>query len=236
VSFGNVDIQGAPQTITVRIRNTGQAPLDVGSFTRTPNAAFTFALPTAQTIPPNGEATFLVTYTPTVALATDETVTITHSIAGDIALPSTGMIVLRGHPVDRDLTIVGLPLFPETFRNPGTLGPVRTVAVKNTGTAPLNISSVTSSAPAVWKVLDPDAVVIPPDATMDIRVRFEPTGPGPTDAKLLIVIDDDDDGPPITPKTTEVDLSGNCVDRRVSFNPTSIDVGYVEIGQTITLP
>lgn len=235
VNFGNVDIQGAPQQITVRIRNTGQAPMDVGSFTRTPNAAFTFALPTAQTIAPNAEATFVVTYTPTVALASDETVTITHSLAGDIALPNTGMIVLRGHPIDRDLTIVGLPLFPETFRNPGTQGPVRTVSVKNTGTAPLQISSVTSTMPDVWKVLDADAVAIPPDATMDIRVRFEPTTPGRADARLLIVNDDDDDGPPITPKTTEVDLSGNCVDRRVSFNPTSINVGYVEIGETITL-
>jgi outer membrane protein OmpA-like peptidoglycan-associated protein len=236
VNFGNVDIQGAPAMMTVRLRNTGAAPLDLGSFTRTANPAFTFTLPATQTVAPNGEAMFVVTYAPTVALAADETVTITHSIAGDIALPATGMIVLRGRPTDRDLSVIGgNPVFPETFRNPGTLGPVRTVSIRNTGTAPLQISSVTSSDPDVWKVLDTDAIAIPPAATMDIRVRFEPTGPGRSDERLLIVNDDDDDGPPITQKTTEVTLSGNCVDRRVSFNPTTINVGYVEIGQTYTI-
>ncbi|MDQ3333928.1 MAG: choice-of-anchor D domain-containing protein [Myxococcota bacterium] len=236
VDFGNVDIQGAPAMVTVRLRNTGAAPLDLGSFTRTANAAFTFTLPATQTVAPNGEAMFVVTYAPTVALAADETVTITHSIAGDIALPATGMIVLRGRPTDRDLSVIGgNPIFPDTFRNPGTLGPVRTVSIRNTGTAPLQIASVTSSDPDVWKVLDADAITVPPAATMDIRVRFEPTGPGRSDERLLIVNDDDDDGPPITQKTTEVALAGNCVDRRVSFNPTTINVGYVEIGETYTI-
>ena len=237
VNFGSVDIQGAPQMQTVRIRNTGAAPLDVGSFTRTPNAAFTFTLPTAATIAPAAEISFVVTYAPTIALAADETVTITHSIAGDINAPATGMIVLRGHPTDRDLEIIGgNPLFPDTFRNPGANGPVRTIPIHNPGTAPLNISSIASTDPDVWKVLDPDAITIPPEATMDVRVRFEPTGPGRSDARLQIVNDDDDDGPPITPKTTEVMLSGNCVDRRVSFNPSAVNVGYVEIGETFTIP
>jgi outer membrane protein OmpA-like peptidoglycan-associated protein len=237
VSFGNVDIQGTAPQITVHVKNTGAAPLDIGNFTRTPNAAFTFTLPGASTIPPAGEITFVVTYAPTVALASDETVTITHSIAGDISAPATGMIVLRGRPTDRDLQIVGGdPQFPDTFRNPGTLGPVRTVSIRNSGTAPLQISSVTSTVPDVWEVLDPDPIVIPPSATMDIRVRFEPTGPGRADARLLIVNDDDDDGPPITQKTTEIILAGNCVDRRVSFNPNTINVGYVEVGTTYTIP
>lgn len=237
VSFGNVDIQAAAPSITVKVKNTGAAPLDVGNFTRTPGTAFAFTLPGASTIPPAGEISFVVTYAPTVALASDETVTITHSIAGDIAAPATGMIVLRGRPTDRDLEIVGGdPQFPDTFRNPGTLGPVRTVSIRNPGTAPLQISSVTATDPETWKVLDPDAITIPPNASMDIRVRFEPTGPGRADARLQIVNDDDDDGPPITQKTTEVTLAGNCVDRRVSFNPNTINVGYVEIGTRYTLP
>ena len=240
VSFGNVDIQGAPQSITVRIRNTGQAPLDVGSFTRTPNAAFTFTLPSAQTILPNTEAAFIVTYAPTVALAADETRDHhaldrrRHRAAGagdrhDRAARPPG----RSRPVDRRRR----PAVPRHVPQPRHRW-VRSapISVKNPGTAPLQISSVASSVPDVWKVLDADAITIPPDATMDIRVRFEPTGPGRADARLLIVNDDDDDGPPITPKTTEVQLAGNCVDRRVSFNPTTINVGYVEIGQTITLP
>jgi outer membrane protein OmpA-like peptidoglycan-associated protein len=236
VNFGNVDIQGAPQMQTVRLRNTGAAPLDLGSFARTPNSAFTFTLPSgSQTVQPNQEVSFAVTYTPTVALAVDETVTITHSILGDILAPSMGMIVLRGHPIDRDLTILGgAPLYPDTFRNPGTDGPVRVVQINNSGTAPLTISSVKSTDETVWKVLDPDATVVPPGATLDVRVRFEPIGPGRADAKLQIINDDVDGPPPITPKTTEVPLSGNCVARGVTLGPERIDLGYVEIGATLT--
>ena len=238
VDMGEVDIQGgAPVQATVRLRNTGAAPLDLAAFTRTANDAFTFTLPSDTTIAPAGEISFVVTYAPTVASASPETVTITHAIDGDINAPAMGMIVLSGRGLDRDLQILDpLPVFPDTFRNPGSAGPVRNVSIHNLGTAPLQIASITSTDPAVWKVLDPEAIAIPPNATLDVRVRFEPTAPGISRARLQIVNDDDDDGPPITNKTTEVNLEGNCITRNVRLDPSSINVGYVEVGETITLP
>ena len=237
VNLGDVDIQGSPTQAMVRLRNTGAAPLDLSSFTRTANPAFTFTLPGNTTLAPNTETSFVVTYGPTVASASPETVTITHAVAGDINLPAQNMIVLSGRGIDRDLRILDpLPAFPETFRNPGVAGPVRNVSIQNIGNAPLVISSIVSTDPAVWKVLDPDPITIPPNARLDVRVRFEPTDPGINRARLQIVNDDDDDGPPITTKTTEVMLEGNCVDRRVAFNPTTINLGYIEVGDTVTIP
>ncbi|MDQ3299863.1 MAG: choice-of-anchor D domain-containing protein, partial [Myxococcota bacterium] len=239
LDFGAVDIQGPPAVRQVTLRNTGNAPLDLASFARTASPSFTLALPANTTLAPNAEVTIIVTYAPTVARAagSEETFTISHSIAGSLGAPAIGTVVVRGRGIDRDLVLGPTPVFPDTFRNPGTLGPVRIVAVTNPGEAPLTITATMVSNDAeVWKLLDPDPIIVPPGATVEIRVRFEPkmAGPAPS-ARLQIVNDDDDDGPPVTTKITEVVLSGNGVGRNVQLNPNRFDVGYVDVGSSISL-
>ncbi|MBA3822192.1 MAG: choice-of-anchor D domain-containing protein, partial [Deltaproteobacteria bacterium] len=240
VDFGIVDIQTAGTTSMITLRNTGTAPLELAGFQRTVGPAFVLSLPAATQLLPGQALVIPVTYAPTVARAagSEETVTLSHSIDGDIALPATGTIVLRGRGVDRDMVLGPTPAFPDTFRNPGTLGPVRLIAVTNPGEAPLRIAAAMVSNDAeVWKLLDTDPVDIPAGATFEFRVRFEPklAGPAPP-ARLQLTNDDDDDGPPITTKITEVELTGMGRDRNVAFNPGAIDLGYVELGETVTLP
>ncbi len=240
LDFGAVDVQGPPAVRQVTLRNTGNAPLDLASFARTASPSFTLALPANTTLAPNAEITIVVTYAPTIARAagSEEAFTISHSIAGALGAPAIGTVVVRGRGIDRDLVLGPTPVFPDTFRNPGTLGPVRIVAVTNPGEAPLQITAtMVSNDTDVWKLLDTDPIVVPPGATVELRVRFEPklAGPAPS-ARLQIVNDDDDDGPPVMTKITEVVLSGNGVARNVQLNPNRFDVGYVDVGSSISLP
>ncbi len=232
VDFGAVDVQGPPATQTIKITNNGTGPLDLTGFQRTADAEFTFTLPPDTTLQPTQALDIVVTYKPVVAspAGSEETVTLSHAIAGDLDGPTSQAIVLRGRGIDRDLELAATPAFPDTFRNPGDLAPVRGARIRNLGEAALKVSAVMlDNGAGVWELLDASPVEIPQGATQEFRVRFAPRTAGRAEAKLLIT-HDDDARPPVS-----IDLVGNGLDRAVRFTPDTIRIGYTPVGVPVTI-
>jgi len=235
VDFGTVDIQTGPVTKVVTITNTGDGPLDLGSFVREDGGAnthFTFTLPGDTTLAPGNALPISVTYTPTVVTMPTEEVVIDHTIAGDINAPSAATITLRGKAIDREIDITATTTFPDTFRNPGADAPVRPVTVTNTGEATLHITAamVTSADPAVWTLVDATPQDVPGGASFDFLVRFAPTSVGTQPTGTLTLTSDDSSEP-----MAEVTFSGNGIDRNVAFGAPRVDLGFTGVGVPVTL-
>jgi photosystem II stability/assembly factor-like uncharacterized protein len=76
-----------------------------------------------------------------------------------------------------------------------------TIHIQNPGTAPLTISSVTSSDPHFWP--GRSSLVIPPGSSDSLAIGYRPTVAGPDTATIMLVADD-----PLTPHTVHVSGSG----------------------------
>ena len=240
VDFGNVDRDGPPAMRTVTITNTGAADLNLSAFARNPvGGPFAFTLPANQVVIPGGHLDVVVTYTPTVEHATNafDQVVLSHNIAGVLGGPASQMITLRGRGIDRHISLAAPPVFPETFRNPGSKAPEMPVTVTNTGEATLSISAVMVTNSDVWHVVDPNPVNIPSKGSHDFLVRFEPKIMGAAPVGRLVFMNNDNSLPaPIA----AMNLTGNGLDRRVVMTdpagmPT-IDLGLTAIGIPVTLP
>ncbi|MBA3464447.1 MAG: choice-of-anchor D domain-containing protein [Deltaproteobacteria bacterium] len=235
IDFGNVDRDGPPATRMVTITNTGSAPLDLSGFTRNPiNGPFTFTLPGASTVPVGGQVDINVTYTPVTehAPGQSEQVVISHNIAGILNGPTSQMITIRGRGVDRHIALDAAPVFPDTFRNPGSAAPVRTVTVRNTGEAPLSISAVMLTNDDVWQLLDTSPVTIPPNGSHDFMVRFLPKVAGKAPVGQLTFMNNDNSSP--TPMAIVL-LNGNGIDRSVMMGDPEIAFGLTAIGIPVTI-
>ncbi|HEU0035308.1 MAG TPA: choice-of-anchor D domain-containing protein [Kofleriaceae bacterium] len=233
LDFGAVDIRGTPVTASVTITNTGQAPLDLGAFTRNvANSHFQLALPAAQTLAPGATLAIPVTYAPTVVNVPAEQVVLSSTVAGVLGGPTSQSITLRGRGIDREIQLGAPPAFPDTFRNPGDAAPVRAVKVENLGEAPLVVSAamVTAADPDVWTLVDATPVTIPGLASRDFLVRFAPKTIGAAPPGTLVITNDDGDE-----MMAAVTLTGNGIGRNVAFNTMEIDVGYTGIGIPLTV-
>ena len=235
VDFGSVDIDGPPAIKTITIANTGDGPLDLSSFARTPTTGpFTIVLPSDQTIAVGAHVDIPVTYTPTVEQAAGafEQVVLSHGIAGVLNGPAMQMITIKGRGVDRHLAVDAPPVFPDTFRNPGATAPVRAVSVHNTGEATLSISAVMVTNDDVWQLLDGNPVDIPANGSHDFMVRFAPKVAGKAPVGELTFMNNDNSVP--APMAIVL-LNGNGLDRAVAMGEPVIDFGYTGIGIPVTL-
>jgi outer membrane protein OmpA-like peptidoglycan-associated protein len=230
IDFGGVDIRGAAVTNTVTFTNTGDGPLDLAGFATSPNNPhFTFTLPGATTLQPGGHLDLPITYKP--QFVTAESIMISHTISGVLGGPATGTVVVRGHGTDRDLSVLEIPTFPDTFRNPGDQAPVRAVRIGNSGEATLHVTAVMVTNDAdVWQLVDTTPIDIPGLASHEFLVRFAPKVAGKAPQAALEVTSDDPQS-----ATTRVDLMGNGIDRRVMFAPTAVDVGFTGIGVPVSI-
>ncbi|HSK04690.1 MAG TPA: choice-of-anchor D domain-containing protein, partial [Kofleriaceae bacterium] len=230
LDFGPVDVLAPAAAQMITITNTGDGPLDLGSFTLAPDpapAAFTIAPPGDTTLEPGGSLSIPVTYKPTLVAA--EAVTLSHSVAGAINTPAANMLMIRGRGIDREIEVT-TPLFPDTFRNPGDQAPVRPAKITNLGEAPLKVSGVmVTNDRDVWQLLDPSPVVIPAGASHDLLVRFAPKTSGRAAAELLIVNDDRDE------MLVKIELVANVIDRSVRFGPDEIQLGYTGVGVPVRI-
>ncbi|HWO25363.1 MAG TPA: choice-of-anchor D domain-containing protein [Kofleriaceae bacterium] len=236
LDFGNVDVQGPHVSQTITITNTSGGTLYLTSFARSddPNFDFDFEimLPGNTTLQPDGSVSIPVTYKPSIAAPPDSErlVRLNYLIGGIVNGPVWGTITIRGRGIDRKLSVEPPPMFPDTFRNPGALAPVRAVTVRNLGEATLKVSAVTISD-AAWQVVDATPVDIAKGASHDFLVRFAPTAVGSTQAELVIM-NDDNDRP-----MASVALVGTGINRNVQFGPEGaqeINLGYTGVGVPIT--
>ena len=186
--FGATPV-GTPVARTYTIRNTGTVPLTIGAIS---SSAGTFAVSNIPaSVAAGGTATFTVTYNAAAAGAANATITVssndpdvadssytfavtgsafsvqnvqvfdpgnTVQIADGDATPSTG------DGTDFGTTIVGTPV-------------VRTYTIRNSGTQPLSISSITSSSASFTVSGAPASVAGGATATFTVTLAAGAVGP-----------------------------------------------------------
>jgi len=186
--FGATPV-GTPVVRTYTIRNTGTVPLTIGAIS---SSAGTFAVSNIPaSVAAGGTATFTVTYNAAAAGAANATITVssndpdvadssytfavtgsafsvqnvqvfdpgnTVQIADGDATPSTG------DGTDFGTTIVGTPV-------------VRTYTIRNSGTQPLSISSITSSSASFTVSGAPASVAGGATATFTVTLAAGAVGP-----------------------------------------------------------
>lgn len=234
IDFGPVDVQSSTSEMRrITITNMGQATLDLTTFTRTnvtgDPSTVTFTVPPNASLQPNQSVVVDVTYKPNIVEPVE--VHLGHQIAGVFGGPTTGNIVIKGRGIDRNFMLLSdSETFPATFRNPGSMAPVKPIKVRNLGEAPLAITAVmiTDGDPEIWQLVDPSPVTIPGLGEHDFQVKFLPKVSGAMDTAVLQLMHDDDMAP-MTP-LARVPLSGLSIDRMANFTTDVIRLGYTGVG------
>jgi hypothetical protein len=237
VDFGPTDLDAGPQTRDLVITNSGVANLDLTNFIRSANARFTATLPAgAQELAMGASVTIPITYTPDTErpAGQEDAFTITHDLEGVFGGPDSQTITIQGRGVDRHIEVGAAPTFPPTFRNPGSMAPVRTITITNTGDATLDISAVMITNDDVWQLQGASAVQIPGQGSHDFMVSFTPKVAGAAPTGTMVIMNNDNTTAQ-TPMVT-VELEGMGLDRNVALLGEPIDVGVTAIGLPITLP
>src|SRR5690606_2166211 len=167
-----------------------------------------------------------IVVTPTADDGTTITNTATVSSTAADPDPSDNTAAIDTLVIDREIAVTATSQFPDAFRNPGDLAPVRPITVTNTGMATLHVTSVTvaTTDPAVWTLVDPGPQAIPPGGSFDYLLRFSPTAIGPAPEATVTIASDDRDEP-----TSTVVFTGMGIDRNVAFGDPTIDLGFTGV-------
>jgi hypothetical protein len=183
LSFGSqaVNTTSASQTFTVT--NTGTAPLTVTSITSTDTTQF----PGTQTcttaaISPNATCSISISFKPTTAGQKTATITVNHNATGGSTTASVSGTGATESAPAITLTPSSLSFGSQTVN---TTSSSQTITVKNTGTAPLAVSSVTTTTdfPATQTCT---ASSIAPSGSCTVNVTFKPSSAGQKTASIVI--------------------------------------------------
>jgi hypothetical protein len=210
-SFYNV--RTAPQPVTVV--NTGDVPLTFNTgglggggaqFAATPAPTAT----SCNNVAPGGTCTFNVTFDPTAVSPNPSTATMTINTGGGTTAQTvalTGTLLVPTYSVSQTSLTFSSPLNVQTA--------AQTVSISNTSSngAPLSISSVniTGASSGAGFAASSCPAILPATAgsnTCTVSVTFRPTSgtPNPKTANLNFNV-----GPPATPATTTVSLTGTVI-------------------------
>jgi hypothetical protein len=230
-SFGNqlVGIASAAQNVT--LQNTGTATLNITTIaiTGTNSVDFTQTNTCGSSVAASSSCTISVIFTPSATGARSGSVTLTDSASDSpqsVGLSGTGVV-----------PVVSLSPGSEIFANQlvGTTSSAQTVTLQNTGTGPLNISSIAVTGANVGDFAQANncGVVVAAGANCSVNVSFTPGTTGSRSASLSFT--DNASGSP-----QSVNLSGTGVAPVVSLSPTSEVFGSQLVGttsatQTVTL-
>lgn len=230
-----VGTSSASQSVTVT--NSGSAPLNFSAFTLTGTAAGDFVrggtCATASPLAAAGTCTITVTFAPTATGARSATLTIASDASnGNAAVSLSGTATAAPAPV------AGLAPASLAFGNQtnGTTSSARSITLTNSGTAALNISSITATAPFAVSSTTCGASLATA-TSCSVSVTFAPTALGAASGNLSVA--SNAAGSPHT-----AGLSGTSVvaSPALAWNPTTTTVpfGNVTVGdpavtQTVTL-
>lgn len=226
VDFGAIAVGATSQAQAITVINTGAGTLTIGSASigGPDAAAFTLApvnLPA--TIPPNGTQSFSVTFAPKMVSSAGAKLTIASDDPGrmtaDVALLGRGVsgtVAVSPSTIDFGPVLVGRTSAP------------RSVEIRNVGSAPLSVASLTLSGPQAAAYAMNGAPMLPsvvaPGQGITLTLALTPAMAGAAPASLQIASDD-----PMTPQA-KVDLTGTGVSTQLSVSPTAIDFGYGKVG------
>ena len=244
LDFGPTDIDAGTVTQTITVQNMGTAPLTLGATTPSCTAPcpYAFSATGAQSVAPGGMFTVNVQYTPALEKpgpcpgANCDVASITWPYSGvcgggsTCMGPSTVTVMIQGRGIDRHIVASPAPVFPDTFRNPGTAAPVMPVTIMNTGEATLHVSAAMLSNDPIWQLLDTAPVDVPGHGMFDFHVKFSPTMAGKAPDGQLVIMDNDNGMPMVM-----VVLQGNGINRNVEMAPNVINLGYTGVGIPVHL-
>ena len=176
VDFGNQKVGTSSQARVVRVTNDGAVPLTITELSATPS--FNVTLTPSQTLPitiaVGGHRDLSVTFTPIDPVKiTDGAITITSNASNATAGSTTVRLLGTGVSLATDVSPRALPSFGDQRIN--TSSAAQQVKVRNAGSTPLEIDTITAAAPFV---LDPSPSLpftLQPGAEETVSVKFHPT-------------------------------------------------------------
>ncbi|MFH1566748.1 MAG: choice-of-anchor D domain-containing protein [Gemmatimonadota bacterium] len=216
LAFGNVAL-GANASLALTVSNPGTALLVVVS-TASSDGQYV-ADQDGFSVAAGGSLVVNVTFTPTASGAQPATLTFTHNAAGSpTSVPLSG----TGTSPSLSLSPASLAFGPVTVGSSSSLA----LTIFNTGGAPLDVTSVTSSDGQ----FTPDATnfTIAAGGNSTVNVTFAPSGAGAQTATLTVV--HNAVGSPAT-----VPLSGTGTVPLISVAPGSLAFGNVVVGAAASL-
>jgi hypothetical protein len=211
-----------PQTVT--LTNLGSATLTVSNIQITGTNPGDFTQTSAcPTVAPGFSCAIAVTFSPIAVGARTATLTITDNATG-----SPHSVTLNGTATAGALPAVTLTPTSLAFPNVplNTAATPKTVTVKNTGSATLNVTnvSITGTVPGNWGQTN-NCTSVAVNATCTITVTFTPTSLAAQTGTVTIT-----DNAPNTPQT--VSLTGNGTGAAVQLQPSSLSFGARTVGAT----
>ncbi len=231
LAFGSqrVGTPSAAQTITVR--SSGSSALSITSIAVTGANAGDFAQTNNCPVSPatlavNATCTVSVTFTPGATGARSASVSITDNAAGS---PQTAALTGTGTAPTATLTPPSLSFVAQTT---GTTSPAQTSTLRNSGTAPMVISSIVMTGTNAADFAQVSDCPLSPatlgvNATCTISVTFTPGATGARTASVSIT--DDASG---SPHSLGLSGTGAAAAPSVGLNPTSLDFGTRAVGTT----
>jgi|GEM_PF-4968024 len=229
VSAGSVT-SGSSGTATFSVTNRGGAALSVTGITVSGSDAAMFTVsPASFTINAGGAAQAVtVTFTPTSAGAKSASLSIAHNASG-----SPTSVTMTGNGTTAPVPVLELEVpslgFEEVEVNKT---PLKELFIKNTGTAVLNITSMSLSGDHANQFrFSPSTLTVQAGGRQSVQIVFAPTTTGDKLARLNIT--HNASGSP-----TAVPLTGKGVIRGVAgppaFTPSALTFGNVKVGQPAT--
>jgi len=208
----NVGTQSAAQTVT--ISNFGGSQLNLSNIAAPGPFAETNNCPSQLIAGAN--CTVSVTFTPTVTGPANESLTV-YDDSGNAGIVQTATLTGTGTAPAASLSPTSLSFSGQVV---GTTSGAKSVTLKNTGTGPSQVTSLSASAP--FSAANNCSGSLAPASSCTIQVSFTPGIVGSASGKLTIT---DNGG------TQTVSLTGNGI-APVTLSSTTLNFGRVKVGTT----
>jgi len=224
VSFGNVHI-GSPATQTIQLTNSGSASGTINSVGATGPGFSVSGLSTPQTLNPGQSVTFTAEFIPATSGAESGTISIGTSASSsplDVSLSGTG--VTSTYVLTPSATSLSFGSV-----NDGTTV-AKQVTLQNTGTASVDISTVSVSGSGYSASGVANGTNLTPGQSATLTVTFDPSTAGNLPGTVKIT--SDAAGSPLS-----ISLAGTGVAAptySLSASPASLSFGSVNDGTTVT--
>ena len=222
VNFGTVEVaQTVQQTITVK--NTGTAPLEITGI-ESDVSGLTFE-PSMFTLSPNGSQTVTITFPSSTAGEFSGSINIssndpdrakhTLSVSGIVQPPPVPAIAVQETAIDFGTVEVAKMV-------------QQTITVKNTGTAPLEITGIESDVSGL--TFEPSMFTLAPDGSQTVTVTFPSSAEGEFSGLINISSNDPDRAKHTLSVSVIVQAAPVPV---LAVQETAVDFGTVEAAQTV---
>ena len=211
LNFGNQNVGSTSTAQSISLQNTGISALTISSITASGDFAQSNNCPISpSTLAVNSTCTINVTFTPTLAGSRSGTLSVSDNATGSphtVALSGTGAAVVP---------IASLSASSLSFGNEqvGNTTAAQSVTLNNTGTAVLNISSVTVTGNFAQSATTCTSTLAAA-ASCSISITFTPAALGVRSGVLTVT--DDSSGVPGSTQTANLSGTGIAAPRSFTF-------------------